>query len=189
MNEHTAAGRRARDASGSAASFLSSSRRRASGLTLLETMLAAAILAFAATAAAIPFAAGLQQTQDSLRLEQAGVLAESLMAEIIAHPFDDPNAAGVYTLGPEAGETSRTLFDNIDDYHGYSESSSGAVDLSGSAITSPGASGLWRSVTVQYTTVSGQATGLGNVFALVTVTVMDGSRSTYVLKRLVTREY
>jgi MSHA pilin protein MshD len=189
MNVHTAAGRRARDASGSAAFILWRDWRRAAGLTLLETMLAAAILAIAATAAAIPFAAGLQQTQEALRLEQAGVLAEALMAEIIAHPFDDPNAAGVYTLGPEAGETNRTLFDNIDDYHGYSEASGGAVDLSGSAIGSPGANGLWRSVTVQYTSVSGQATGLGNVFALVTVTVTDGSPSTYVLKRLVTREY
>lgn len=152
-------------------------------------MLAAAILAFAATAAAIPFAAGLQETQDALRLEQAGVLAESLMSEIVAHPFDDPNAAGVYALGPEAGETSRTLFDNIDDYHGYSESSTGAVDHSGSAINLASTNGLWRSVTVAYTTVSGQASGLGNVFALVTVTVNDGSRPIYVLKRLVTREY
>ncbi len=187
MNEHTAAGPRARDASGSAASVFTGSPLRRTGLTLLETMLAASILAFAATAAAIPFAAGLQQTQEALRLEQASVLAESLMDEIVAHPFDDPNAAGVYTLGPEAGETSRTLFDNIDDYHGYSESSGGAKDFAGNTITA--ANGLWRSVTVQYTTVSGQATGLSTVFALVTVTVTDGSRSAVVLKRLVTREY
>lgn len=188
MNEHTAAGQEARDASGSAASVWPGCRG-GRGLTLLETMIAAAILAFAATAVAIPFAAGLQETQEALRLEQAGVLAEALMAEIVAHPFDDPNAPGVYALGPEAGESSRALFDNIDDYHGYSESSGGARDASGNVISAAGASGLWRSVTVQYTTVSGQASGLGNVFALVTVTVMDGSRTTYVLKRLVTREY
>lgn len=167
-------------------------RRGNRGVTLFETMLAASILAIAAASAALPFAAGVQEVQQSARLEQAVLLAESLMEEVVSRPFEDPQSPTSRTLGPEAGETDRTKFDNIDDYHGYSESDQVLRELTTTLtpINATNGAGLWRSVTVQYATLSGQLAWDTNNAALVTVTVNDGSLGAiYTLSRLVVREY
>jgi len=167
-------------------------RRNYRGITLLETMLAASILAIAAASATLPFAAGVQEVQQSARLEQAVLLAESLMEEVVTRPFEDPQSLTSRALGPETGETDRTKFDNIDDYHGYSESDQIPRELTTtlSPITATNGAGLWRSVTIQYLMLSGQPSWDQNNAALVTVTVNDGSLGAiYTLSRLVVREY
>jgi len=155
-------------------------------------MLAASILAIAAASATLPFAAGVQEVQQSARLEQAVLLAESLMEEVVTRPFEDPQSLTSRALGPETGETDRTKFDNIDDYHGYSESDQIPRELTTtlSPITATNGAGLWRSVTIQYLMLSGQPSWDQNNAALVTVTVNDGSLGAiYTLSRLVVREY
>src|SRR5262249_13053846 len=150
---------------------------------------AASILAIAATAAALPFARGYQDVSESARMEQATWLAASLMDEVIGHPFEDPDTPGVHNLGPDGGETSRPLFDNIDDYNGYSEAGGPAKDMLNRTISGSNLSGLWRTVSVQYTTVPNQPVSPAEVLALVTVTVYDGNKQLLSLKRLVAREY
>ncbi len=46
-------------------------------------------------------------------------LAAELMAEILAQPFEDESVSGA--IGPESGESTRTAFDDCDDYDGMSE--------------------------------------------------------------------
>lgn len=164
-------------------------RGRSRGLTLVECLIAASVLAIAASAALVPFAAGLKQTQDSARLEQAAELASSLLDEIAAHPFEDPDNANDRTLGPDAGETSRQLFDNVDDYNGYSDPTTAPTDARGASLTASNLAGLRRTVTVSYVTLSGQAVQPNHVFALVTVRVFDGSALILTVNRLLGREY
>lgn len=167
-------------------------RRTRVGLTLYETMIAASILAIVAASAALPIAAGVQEVQQSARLEQAVALAEALMEEILQRPFEEPSNPSIRALGPGAGETDRTKFDNVDDYHGYSESDRVLRELTTTLtpITATNAAGLWRSVTVQYVSLSGQPAWDQNNVARITVTVNDGSQGAiYTLSRLVVREY
>jgi hypothetical protein len=68
------------------------------------------------------------------------------MTEILLQKFTEPD--GGYGLGPDAGEAigNRSLFDDVDDYLGYSESP--PQDRSGMAISD--ATGWRRQVTVQW---------------------------------------
>ena len=69
-----------------------------------------------------------------------------LVNEILLQAYQDPGAAPLF--GPEAGESggSRALFDDVDDYSGYT--SSPPTERSGSTI--PGLTGWTRSVDVAW---------------------------------------
>ena len=153
------------------------------GFSLIEAMIASTILAATVTAVTLPFTAGAQNEQDSARTTLAVALAEELMEEILSKPFDDP--AGGQTPGPEAGETSRSLYDNIDDYHGYTEAAGQIKDANGASCTDPLATGLSRSATVEYVYLAGQSTAQAASVVRVTVTVSYKGQTVSTLQRLV----
>ncbi len=73
----------------------------------------------------------------------ARLLADSLLAEILEKAYQDPDATPVF--GVESGETSRALYDDVDDYAGLSETPPKFRDgVSMSHLT-----GWARNVTVQ----------------------------------------
>lgn len=78
--------------------------------------------------------------------EQALLLAEDLLNEILAQPYEDPD--GEIAFGIEVGETLtlRTSFDDTDDYHGTSQSPPTRAD----GKSMPGADRFTRSVVVQW---------------------------------------
>jgi Tfp pilus assembly protein PilV len=160
--------------------------RRRGGFTLAEALLSATILAIVSASATLPFAAGLQQTLESSRLEQAVALGQAMMEEILARPFSDPNGASA--AGPESGESSRDKFDNIDDYHGYAESDHIARNYLNAAINDPAVKELWRSVSVQYVTMPNQPTADVNTFVRITVTVFNDTAALVRLDRIASRE-
>ncbi|MEI7835113.1 MAG: prepilin-type N-terminal cleavage/methylation domain-containing protein [Planctomycetota bacterium] len=153
------------------------------GFTLVEAMIASSILAATVTAVTLPFTAGAQNEQDSARLTLAVALAGELMEEILSKPFDDPT--GVQTPGPEAGETSRSLYTNVDDYHNYSEADGQIKDAYGSSCTDPLAKGLSRVATTEYVYLSGQSTAQSPSVIRVTVAVKYNTRAVSTLQRLV----
>jgi prepilin-type N-terminal cleavage/methylation domain-containing protein len=157
------------------------------GFTLAEAMLAATILAIATAAASLPFAAGVQQTMEAARLENAAALGQSLMEEILARPYLEPGTRTV-SPGPDSGESNRTLFDNIDDFDGFSESVTGPRDYQNQPITDTSLAGLWRDAAVQITTFPGQAANDVNSLARVTVRVWDGNTVLVKLVRIAARE-
>jgi prepilin-type N-terminal cleavage/methylation domain-containing protein len=160
------------------------------GLSLLESLIATTVLGIVVAAATLPFAAGLQQVQSGVRLEQAVLLGASLMDEIIAHPFEDPSKPGEFPLGPTAGQFERGQYQCVGNYHGYADPGQQARSLVNNVIATTGtAAGIWRSVTVEYVTMPGQAASDAYGFALVTVRVFDGDREVFRLARLVAREY
>lgn len=99
-------------------------RRRSPAFTLAEAVVS--MLLVGLTLAAALRTAGMSKSALLVQAEQARghVLAEQLMQEIFLQPYSDPNADdGVF--GPGATEKAtgnRTLFDDVDDYHGWTAS-------------------------------------------------------------------
>ncbi|MCH8253604.1 MAG: hypothetical protein IID36_14240 [Planctomycetes bacterium] len=139
---------------------------RASALTLAEALIASIILTMSVVAVSAALTAGMQQTYEAVMTEHAAELVAAMLDEVLAHPYDDPDGASA--LGPEAGETSRTLFDNVDDYHGYTEATGALVDAAGTAYPSEYAI-YDRSVTVVASTI--QPAGFAQAVTGLTVTV------------------
>ncbi len=137
------------------------------GFTLPEVLIASAILAYAVAAITYAISTGHAQTYNALHELRALSLAESLMEEIVAKPYVDPQGAGAVG-GPDEGEASRADFDNCDDYHGFTETIGNLHDAQGAAY--PAAFAPYsRSVTAVYENLS--FTALGETIAGLTVTV------------------
>lgn len=143
--------------------------KRRTGFTLAESLLAVTLLAVGVVAITMPFTAGAQNEQDDVRRTLGAALAQEMMEEILAKPFNDPD--GPSAPGPETGESSRAAFDNIDDYHSYDEPAGSVTDAYGSALSEKGATGLSRHVSVVYVYVAGQDIGESPTFARITVEV------------------
>jgi type II secretory pathway pseudopilin PulG len=106
-------------------------------LLVVSTMLVAALSTVSASR--------IGQYKTSLA-SRGQLLAENLLAEIIAQRYKDPDGQPVF--GPESGEstTTRINFDDVDDYHGWSSSPPTYKD--GSQI--PGFSGWRQNVAVEW---------------------------------------
>jgi type II secretory pathway pseudopilin PulG len=94
-------------------------RRATRAFTALEALIAAAILAFLTASVSGALMAGRAQSRLARDTLSSSFLARSLMDEIMRLPFEDPH--GYTTMGPDAGESSRSAFNNIDDYSGYTD--------------------------------------------------------------------
>ena len=151
-------------------------RRRQRGISLVEVLIASAILAFAVVAICQAVVAGQMQTYEALHQLRGMSLAEALVEEIRALPYDDPE--GAESAGPDAGETGRDLFDNADDFDGFSETAGNVVDVDGTSY-GDAFDPFARAATATYGTVtvndlSGPVTGL-----TVAVTVTDDRGMTW----------
>lgn len=164
-----------------------SSRRLRSAFSVVEALLAASVLAIVTASTALPFAAGVQQANQAARLDAAAALGQALMEEILARPFYPP---GVRTPapGPESGETSRDLYNSIDDFNGFSESATGLRNYQNQPITDSTLSGFWRDASVTFVSFSGQASGDTNSYVKIVVRVWDGNAALVTLTRLASRE-
>jgi Tfp pilus assembly protein PilV len=161
------------------------SRRAARrGFTLVEGLMASVILA--AAVIGIAGSLGASYKQNSVT-EDSGValdLARELMEEVSAKPFDPPsgtNAAGYPSV------TDRKLYDTIDDYNGYHDSSDAIPMWNGSTIDAGNGTVYTRSVTVTAGSRPTGYTGSTSDFALVTVTVTAPTGQTYCISQLCTR--
>lgn len=142
------------------------------GFTLIEAMLAAAVLAFVVAALSQAIVAGQMQTYDAMHSGRAVSLAEALMEEIIVLPYDDPE--GGTGIGADDGESTRQDFDDIDDYHGFAEATATLTDAEGNAypaLFEP----FSRRVTVATDQVDVAAFGGALDGVMVTVTVQEGT--------------
>ena len=119
------------------------------GMTLMEALLAAVVMAMTAGAVIMPYAAGARCTLQNARQTLAVNLAQEMMEEILTLPFRDPE-------GDEAGETGRSTWDDIDDYHGCAEAAGDVRSFDGVVAEDPATVGLSRHVTVESVYVSGQ---------------------------------
>ena len=123
-----------------------SGRRHHQAFTLVEAVISTVIVSVMLVAALSTVGSSRLIQQRVSESSRGRALAVSLLTEVVQRAYEDPNGAVVF--GPEAGEqtTDRSDFDDVDDYHNWSESPPKARD--GSAI--PQADGWQRTVTVAW---------------------------------------
>jgi len=160
------------------------------GFTLIEALMASVILAIAVSAAIVPFTCGARSQDVDSRQTIAASLAQDLMEEILTKPFEEPSDGDELPepesrFGPDAGETLRSSYSAIDDYHGYTELAGHVVDPAGHVITDAAAAGLSRHVTVSYVYVTGQDVTESPSFMRVVVEVCYNGEPAVTLTRLV----
>jgi len=93
--------------------------RKELGVTLLELVIAIAIVGIALAGAVSVFVVTTQHSADPMAQEQAQLIAEAYLDEILLKKFYDPDTGTVCT-GTTGGET-RATYDNVCDYNGLSE--------------------------------------------------------------------
>jgi MSHA pilin protein MshD len=181
-----------------------SSRRRATGLSLVELIVFIVIVGVAVAGVLTALRVSTRASADPVIQKQALAVAEAVLEEVQLMPFtycdpDDPQAptalsaavgatactaaASVENLGPEAtppyGPETRlgatTPFDNVNDYNGFNMGP-GIIDMTGAAIT--GLDGYAATVSV-----ANQPLGAipASDSLLITVTVTGPGNTTAVL--------
>jgi len=140
------------------------------GFTLVEAVISTVIVAVMFVAALNTVGAARVAQHKASLVGRGRMFAESLLAEILQQSYQEPGTTWVF--GREAGEsdTIRTAYDDVDDYHGWTESPPTAKD--GTAL--PNSASWSRTVTVEWvnaldpTQVSGTETGAKRITVLAT---------------------
>jgi len=138
---------------------------RLRGFTLIEAAISTVIVAIMFVAALNTVGMSKRTLQKATLVSQGRMWAESLLVEILEQNYREPGET--YVFGREVGEsdTSRAAYDDVDDYHGWSESPPVARD--GAAL--PNSTCWKRTVAVEWVDplnpqqVSGVETGAKRV--------------------------
>jgi prepilin-type N-terminal cleavage/methylation domain-containing protein len=124
------------------------------GFTLTEAMMAVVVLGIAAASLLLPFISGAAVRAEGINRTLAARLAGDLMEQILRLPFHDPD--GGTSVGPELGETGPATFDNLDDYHDYTEFQGQVKDATGAVFTDSMYANFSRNVKCEYVYVPPQ---------------------------------
>ncbi|MCH7790653.1 MAG: hypothetical protein IID31_00025 [Planctomycetes bacterium] len=122
--------------------------RHCFGFTLVEAAISTIIVGGVLVASLNVIGAAAMTRHRLAQRQRARLLASDLMSEILSLPYADPTLGAGVNLGPEPGEVSgtRALFDDVDDYHGWSVSPPQSKD--GAPLN--GFAGWNRSVTCRH---------------------------------------
>jgi prepilin-type N-terminal cleavage/methylation domain-containing protein len=141
--------------------------RPASGFTLVEVIISVLIVGILFTAALQAAAAARVADYLVANRNRGALLAQGLMDEITQKAYKNPTLP---VFGPESGETSRSAFNDVDDYHNWSESPPQNPD--GTSV--PDYTNWTRTVTVEWvpsTDLTGPASASETGLKRITVTV------------------
>ncbi|MCK7471177.1 MAG: prepilin-type N-terminal cleavage/methylation domain-containing protein [Desulfomicrobium escambiense] len=138
------------------------------GFSLIEVVITIVIVSIAVTGVITVFLTATQKGIDPVLEIKSVELGQALMDEIMLKRYDESTPEGGGRIldptaipGPESGETTRMDFDDIDDYHGYTDGGTNPVlDQIGHPV--PGYSGFQRTVEVGYFDTDHQPTAPGN---------------------------
>lgn len=132
---------------------------RAHGVTLVELVIFIAIVSLGTAGILLVMNYTTQRSADPMLKQQALLIAESYLEEIVLQPFTDPSPPGVTQVCPTSlpyKEAIRASYDNICDYHNLADTS-GAIDRLGNTVA-----GLTAyNISVSVTGAVGDATALG----------------------------
>lgn len=117
------------------------------------------ILGTAITAALNLYGSYVRASVQGTQARAAIDLAQDLMTEILSQSFEEPGTT-TGSFGKESGESVRANFDDVDDYHGWSESPPTARD--GTTLSGPDYSKMTRSVRVWNVDLSDMSTIVTN---------------------------
>jgi prepilin-type N-terminal cleavage/methylation domain-containing protein len=162
-------------------------RFRRRGFTLVESLIASVVLAVAVVGIAGTLAASYQQARDQVSVAEATQLARQLIEEISARPFEVPAGSPSNAVGWSAGNPNRAIYDDISDYHGYTDNSTSITTQAG-VVQSFGTAGPYeRFVTVTEGPVPQGHTAPAIDFKQVKVTVTRPGGSAVVISKVFTR--
>lgn len=154
---------------------------RGRGFTLIELLIFIVVVSAGLAGILLVMNTVVKSSADPLVRKQTVAIAESLLEEILLKEFCDPDTVNKITTPPTCGahttEASRALYDDVDDYSGYT-TTGGIVDLTGAAVAGLTIYNI-TSVTVAATTAAQSAAlnALGAKRVTVTVTGPQGAIS------------
>ena len=119
--------------------------RRQRGFTLIELIIFIVVVGVGVAGILSVYTNTIRNSADPMIRKQALAIAESFMEEITAKEYANPP-------GGYAG-TSRVLWDDVDDYNGYT--STGVTDALGASVAGLGGYNVFPAVAVTTVTVSG----------------------------------
>ena len=163
--------------------------RPSAGFTLVEVLLASAVLAFVVAALTQAIVAGQMQTYASIEETRSLALAESMMDEVLArrYPADVGNMGYTFDVGETSANLDRTALTSIGDYHNFTQTPNGQSDMAGALLPSV-FQDYTRSVNVVQTTLNVSDLGGNHTGIQIAVTVTDANGRTYTLTRWVPQE-
>ena len=86
-------------------------RPRQRGFTLIELIIFIVVIGAGLAGILLVMDTTVKSSADPMVRKQAMALADSILEEIVLKAYADPD-------GTNAGETGRSTYDNVDDYHG-----------------------------------------------------------------------
>jgi prepilin-type N-terminal cleavage/methylation domain-containing protein len=157
------------------------------GFTLVESLIATVVLAVAVVGIAGTLAASYQQTREQISAAEATQLARQLMEEISARPFAVPAGNPNNATGWSGGNYNRATYDDVQDYHGYTDDSTNIKTFDGASQSFGTAGPYVRTVEVATGAVpQGHAPPPAH-FKRVTVTVTRPRSTPVVLSKVFTQ--
>ena len=162
------------------------------GFSLLETMLVVVIIGVFASSMLLPYTYGAKAQQDGNDRVLAMKLASDMLEYVLCHRFFDPDpSAAPYSPGPDSDiEASNRpfQFDNIDDFHGYTESEGQLRHLHGDAVDGEQYRYFSREVRCEYTSfLPPEPCSSDCLYILITVKVFKDGREYASLQKLMGR--
>lgn len=138
-------------------------KHKQQGFSLIELVITIVVLGIALTALSSSLFNAVGKNADPLWQSKATQLSQAYLDEILAMKYQDNSpiqggSVGSCSIGgTEAGETDRSLFDDVDDYHGLTETASFLDQTSGLASTYSG-----YNISIQVTCVDAQGNTSNN---------------------------
>ncbi|MBI3574818.1 MAG: prepilin-type N-terminal cleavage/methylation domain-containing protein [Gammaproteobacteria bacterium] len=137
---------------------------RQRGVTLVELVIFIMIVSLGTAGILLVMNYTAQRSADPMVKQQALLIAESYLEEILLKSFVDPSTPATTVICPTK-ESGRASYDNVCDYHNLADTS-GAIDQLGNTVT-----GLTAyNISVSVTGAVGDATALGPTASAVTNT-------------------
>jgi MSHA pilin protein MshD len=94
---------------------------RQRGVTLVELIVSIVVISIGLAGVLVAMDRNTRSTGNPMIWHQAIAVGEAYMEEILLKPFDENRASGnpeaPASPSPDPGETDRTLFDDVNDYH------------------------------------------------------------------------
>ena len=144
------------------------------GFSLIELILAITVIGISVAAVMTVFVVTTQHSADPMARQQAQLIAESYLDEILIKKFYDPDTNNVCPGAAEA----RTAFDNVCDYHGLNQV---PTNQFGTAIAGLSAYNVQVSVTTSGVSLNGVDNTSVIRILLVTVTVTGPNNTSVTL--------
>jgi Tfp pilus assembly protein PilV len=143
-------------------------RNFASAFTLMEALIASAVLVICVLAAAATLGAAANENQSLQSTIVGGALGQELLEEVLARPFPIPDVTT--NPGWKQGQSDRSQYDDMADFDGYTDSSPIKM-LDGTTVDpTPGIS-YTRTVSFAYMTSPTGPTAVSGNYGLLTITV------------------